>query len=281
MITFKACSEVNDHEVFKVFKGGYSDYFFKFTMTEEVFVSRFLENEADRSLSYLAYDGETPVGLILGNIRMYHDIKTMRCGGFAVLPEYRDKGVGLALFEEHKKLARENGCKQLYLEVLKQNEKAKKFYDRVGYHAVHDYRLYKGKADDLKPSENVADFEVSEVDMEVVKEIRATMPDMHIYWQGEMFTIEHFADLKHFGFYRDGDLCGLISAKPSGMINFMWVKPDLRQQGLGRDMINYVLQQFEVKELVTVSSNNLLYEGFLRRLGFESDVEQYEMMLVL
>jgi len=72
------CQNVKDELIYDVFKRGYSDYFFEFTMTMEVFVSRFLENEADRKLSFIALDGDNAVGLVLGNIKNYHGVRTMR-----------------------------------------------------------------------------------------------------------------------------------------------------------------------------------------------------------
>ena len=43
--------------------------------------------------SFLSLDGDKPVGVILGGIKIYESIKTMRCGTLAIHPKYRGIGV--------------------------------------------------------------------------------------------------------------------------------------------------------------------------------------------
>lgn len=52
---------------------------------------------------------------------------------FAVLPEFRNKGVGRALLEEVETRARLRGCCKLTLEVHDSNDGAKRLYRRFGF----------------------------------------------------------------------------------------------------------------------------------------------------
>ncbi len=276
MISYKLCSEVPDDVVYEVFKQGYSDYFFKFDMDKTTFISRFLEIEASRELSYIAFDFDKPIGLILGVIKLYQGIKTMRCGGFAVIPDYRSKGVGKKLFIRHLSLAREKGCMQLYLEVLKQNHKAIKFYESFGYTSVYDYRFYKLENTVI---DSRLPITVNEVDLQVVKDIRDTMAELHLIWQGEMFTLERLSNIYNYAILEESEIIAVISLKESGLINFLWVRRDKRQKGLAKALMSHGQKELGIKSLSAITSNHFVYEGFLRNLGFSIDLEQFEMML--
>lgn len=273
---YKLATEVSDEIIFDVWRKGYSDYLYKFEMEMPAFVSRFIENESVREYSYIAFDQGVPVGVILGNIKEYQGIRTMRCGGFAVIPTYRSKGIGKVLFEKHKTLAIENNCKQLYLEVLKENGRAIKFYEHAGYAPVYDYRFYEYKDVDLKSDMDVA---VHEIDFDAIKAIRATMPEMHLFWQGEMFTLEHFTNVKNYCIMAQDEIIAALSMKDNGLINFIWVKKEKRLSGLAEKLLSHGLGEIEHNSLYAIASNNFVYEGFIKHLGFVLDMEQFEMML--
>lgn len=275
MLKYYLFNEVSDEVIYKTFLEGYSDYQFKVDMDIQTFVSRFLENESRREYSYIVFDDDVPVGVMLGNIKNYQGIKTMRCGGFAVIPTYRSKGIGKELFKLHLSLARENKCKQLYLEVLKDNVEAVKLYKNIGYNPVYDYRLY--EAEDIKLTSNL-DAKINNVGFVAIKNLRQNMPDFHMFWQGEMFVIEKYDNVKNYTITENGEIIAAISMKDTGLINFIWVTPEKRQMGYAKHLLKHAIDNIESKKLFAIASNNFLYEGFLRRFGYKVVVEQFEMM---
>lgn len=56
------------------------------------------------------------------------------CGGFGIVPAFRGVGASRQLAEEMVRVARDSGLVQLQLEVLSQNTRAIKLYERVGFH---------------------------------------------------------------------------------------------------------------------------------------------------
>jgi ribosomal protein S18 acetylase RimI-like enzyme len=270
-----SCIEVEDQVVYDVFAEGYSDYSINFDMTMEDFVSRFLEIEASKEYSFVAFEDEKPVGMMLGGVQDFNGIKTMRCGGFAVIPNYRGKGIGKVLFNKHVELAKELGCKQLYLEVLKENKNAIRFYEGVGYSPVHDYRLYKNE--EFVFTKDIG-IDVVEVGFETIKDIRNTMPDLYIYWQGELFSLKKYKAIKYYVIYKDDRIIAALCMKDIGGIQFLWVDEAYRNRGYARAIVSHGLENLGLTKVYAVASNNFLYEGFLRKLGFEVEVEQYEMM---
>jgi len=86
-------------------------------------------------VTLLAILGDKPVGLLIAmeGFSTFAARPLMNIHDAAVLPEYRGKGVGKALFEETESVARKRGCCKLTLEILDGNERAKSLYTRLGF----------------------------------------------------------------------------------------------------------------------------------------------------
>lgn len=101
------------------------------------------------AITLLALDGETPVGLLIGmeGFSTFSARPLLNIHDVAVHPDYRNRGVGSALFAEAEKIALKRGCCKLTLEVLSGNERAKRLYERIGF-----------KPYALNPENGVAEF---------------------------------------------------------------------------------------------------------------------------
>ena len=132
-INIVKCSEASDNDIYNAFSEGFSDYIIDMKLSKEEFVARFFGTEGNqRENSHIAYDFERPVGVVLGGVITYDDIKTLRCGMLSVVPAYRRKGVGKMLMEKHEEIARDNNCQMLMLEVVSGNDIAVNFYEELG-----------------------------------------------------------------------------------------------------------------------------------------------------
>ena len=54
-------------------------------------------------------------------------------GNLVVAPEYRGQGVGTEIIKSSFQIAREKKCKRVLLDVIFENYKAKKLYERIGF----------------------------------------------------------------------------------------------------------------------------------------------------
>lgn len=83
----------------------------------------------------LAFDSQEPIGIAL----CFEGFSTFACKpllnihDFAVVPKYRDQGVGTQLLARVKQLARNLGCCKITLEVLDGNAPAKALYVSQGF----------------------------------------------------------------------------------------------------------------------------------------------------
>jgi len=67
-----------------------------------------------------------------------------------ILPEYRGKGCGKALFKEIARLASEEGCGRLEWWCLDWNTPSIDFYNKFGAEAMDDWTVYRLSGDTLK-----------------------------------------------------------------------------------------------------------------------------------
>jgi len=87
--------------------------------------------------SVLAFDGDTPVGLV----NAIEGFSTFACRPLVnvhdvvVVPSHRGRGIAVQMFAEVERTARQRGACKLTLEVLHGNASARSLYQRLGFTA--------------------------------------------------------------------------------------------------------------------------------------------------
>ncbi|EDX67380.1 MULTISPECIES: GNAT family N-acetyltransferase [Bacillus] len=282
MIQYKRCSEVNIDLVYEAFKDGFSDYIIKMEVSKEDFIKRFFGAEGNSlEHSFLSLEGDKPVGVILGGIKVYENIKTMRCGTLAVHPEFRGIGVSQKLFELHKEEALQNECKQLFLEVIVGNDRAIRFYNKLGYEKVYDLSYYNLKDMTKIMLKECKGIEVKQLEFVAFKVEIQKWLHFHINWQNDMNYIEK-TNHTFYGAYIGNDLKGSICINEQGKISFIFIDKEYRNRGIGSKLLQVARDELNLESLLISFPNNSLLEGFVKKTGFEKNsLAQYEMYVFL
>lgn len=283
MIIYKRCSEVIIDDVFEAFSEGFSDYIIKLSIPKEIFVKRFFGVEGNSlENSFIAYDGNKPVGVVLGGIKIYEGVKTIRCGTLAVIPNYRGKGVSHGLMELHKEEALSQECRQMFLEVIVGNDRAISFYSKLKYEKIYD--LYYYTLNDTPRLINTCklNMKIKNIGIEALKVVRDKIMDIHINWQNDMEYIEMSEAQVTLGAFINNNLVGVISANKNTRINFIFVENSLRNKGIGTNLLIKAAEELKLSKITAGIPNNASIHGFLKHLGFEKDkLSQYEMYYIL
>lgn len=283
MFTYKKCSEANEDAIFEAFQLGFSDYIIKLQLPKGGFFKHFFGPEGSNlEYSFIAFDDEQPVGLILGGIKVYEGVKTIRCGGFCIAPDYRGTEISSKLFNLHRNLALDNNCKQMLLEVIVGNDRAINFYKKKGYKKAYDLVYYCHN----KLSEFNGDLPegiiVKRIDIDALQNLRSKIKDIHINWQNDLDYVRKIEGQVHYGVYENTDMIGALSIHSSGRINFLWVDSKLRNKGIGRGLIENAVRELNLKKLNINFPNNYSLEKFVQTLNFTKDaISQYEMYISL
>ena len=274
MITYKCCANVDREIVFKAFCQGFSDYIIKLDTTEKLFFERFFGAEGNSiEYSFIAMEEGKGVGLVLGGIREFDGLRTMRCGTMCVSPLYRKKGIATQLLKLHKNKAIEENCKQLFLEVIVGNNNAINFYMSNGYFKAYDLIYY--SSEKFHWIEDVTTYAIEEISVEELRVFRNTFSGLHINWQNE---IEYIAktQAKIFGFKDNNKVVAAISIN-NGTIQFLGVEKSYRNRGIAKSLIKKCVG-INNSKIRTSFSNNSSLELYFRKINFEKEsIAQYEM----
>lgn len=279
MIDYIKCNEATDEQIYRAFKEGFSDYMIKISIDQEGFFKHFFGPEGNsRDYSWLAVDDDKPVGLVLGGIRIFDGVKTLRCGTMCVIPTYRKMGVATLLMEKHRKTAREEQCGQMFLECIMGNDRAVAFYEKEGYknrYHLHYFVMENPVAVQAAEAstESKGAEAIDEISLDDVRALRKESA-VHINWQNEMEFLE-LNNPEFYGIKSEGKIVAAAAVKDT-RIQFLYVKEPFRNRGYGRAL---VIKAAEGREKLTVSfSDNELLAGFYERIGFSKEpIMQHEM----
>ncbi|MGG4217133.1 GNAT family N-acetyltransferase [Paenibacillus jamilae] len=283
MITYLRCNEVSMEHIFQAFSLGFSDYSIRLTMEQDDFATRFFGPEGNsRNHSFLAMDENQPIGLILGGIRQFDGDKTMRCGTLCIGPAYRGQGISNRLLELHKQTAISENCQQLWLEVITDNDRAVQFYKKHGYEVRYTLKYYNGTVPSISPAPS-SPYMFKKLTFDDIAAFRKILTDCHIHWQSDPPYYANSTQEVFLGIYAVNQTrLGMIAMSAQGKINFLWVDPKHRNQGLGRTLLHQAAETQKVEKVYICLSDNNSLEGFIQKAGFSKDaIEQYEMCMPL
>lgn len=283
MISYKKCSEVKIDLIQDAFQIGFSDYMIKIQMSKELFISRFFNTEGNSlDKSFIAVDENRSIGIVLGGIKTYEGIKTMRCGTLASAPEYRGKGISQRLMELHKEEAIKQQCKQLFLEVIVGNDRAINFYKKLGYKKIFDLTYFSLNELNALDKTNKLRVNIKQTDIDELKLVREKIKDIHINWQSDIEYIEKSKGQITLGAYINEKIAGVISINENTRINFLWVENGLRHNGIGTNLIAKAVKELNLSKVTIGFPNNASIQGFIKHIGFRrDDIAQYEMYYTL
>lgn len=284
IVIFKNCYDVDFELVHQCFNEGFSDYIVKFDLPVEAFKKRFFGPEGnDLKHSFIAIENNRPVGLILGGIKDYQGIKTMRCGAFCIVPDFRGAGIADELFYLHKERAISEGCRQMMLENIIGNDRAFNFYKKHGYEKMYELQYFRLEdVTKLKEIKINSLYEIKPIEFNELEKARNLMGDVYINWQNDIDYIEKSEGQHNYGAYEDDKLIGLLSINEYGRINLIWVDKKYRVQRIGSALLSYAIDMLDLTKLGTSFPNNHTLYGFYKKLGFEKEkIAQYEMYLNL
>ncbi len=283
MITYVNGTNIHVSEIYKAFMIGFSDYVIKVDLAEVSFISRFFGPEGnDVKLCHVALADGEPIGLVMGGIREWDGLKTLRCGALCIAPDFRGTEVAKTLMNLHWQDGADHHCDRVSLEVIKGNDRAIRFYEKNGYFPAYDIKYYKIRTENLEVNSAKGIIGLKEIDFKTLGAHRKKQSEIHIHWQSELEYYKESTTDRHFEIQVSDRFAGCLSMSGSGKINYLWIEPKDRNKGLAKKALQETAKVMNLEAINIAFTNNGSLEGFLRALHFEKDkVEQFEMFNVV
>lgn len=138
-------------------------------------------------------------------------------GGMAVAPKFRGRGQGAVLLDVLTSRAKGLGVKTLQLEVLEENEHARRLYVRHGFEDLRPLAVYTSTLATPMPAPLTEDAVITHADMEELLSHYAATHSAVAPWQREEASLRNMgASLEAYALEVAGRLRAYVLAMPSG-----------------------------------------------------------------
>jgi ribosomal protein S18 acetylase RimI-like enzyme len=275
-------------ELYQTFIEAFSDYAIDMNyMSAESLLNRALKNGIDFELSVGAYDNGQMVGFTMIGVDHRNSVLCAFDISTGIIKPYRGKGMTKEMFSYAVPKLKEKGVKKFVLEVLQENQRAIKAYQKTGFIIVREFDCFELNFDKARFSMN--DVELIEIrpiakeELELCKDFLDWQPS----WETSFASIQRIPDKVFlFGARYKGELVGLLVYYPAlNWIMCIAVKKSYRRKGIAAMLVKHLSDHLRDKvssvKLINVQHSDEGTINFLKKVGFEIYVKQYEMELDL
>lgn len=178
--------------VTEIWNKGFCDYMVPINMNEDALNHRISSLGLSKSYSAIFKKNQQYAGIILIGIQIIKNIKTMWIGGMSVAPEFRRQQIAKELMNYAKKLAKEENCDEIRLEVITTNTKAKKLYESLGFTELNKLAISEIST---IPELTNSDFTFNKIDKNEIIDIENNL----IPWQNRLIFTTNSYYINHNG----------------------------------------------------------------------------------
>lgn len=265
----------------QAFNEGFSDYILPVKNYKVYnFIKTFL-NEEGYSLecSVLALDHNSPVGLLLLAVKEYEGQLKGRIGFICVNPQFRGNKIAPQMIRVMLSKVRDLGVKQILLEVLDNNERARRVYDSLGFFVRGNKMTALGKGENYEIDHLPPAISFRIMSIEEVKELQKNF-NLSYQWKNDIDLLEK-DEHKHLflGAYIDKRCIGLIIVEKEkrSIIKQLWVQPQYRRKKIGTHLLKIAFEKVLPSYFVVTFYKGEALQGFFEYHGYKVLFRQYEM----
>jgi hypothetical protein len=242
---------------------------------------RWRAGRVDYNLSFGAFDKGSLVGFIITGVDNLNDIKTAYNAGTSVIPEYRNQRLVQQLYAVALPEFKAEGIKQTILEVITQNEKAIKAYQKVGFQIVRTLHCIKGdlQVNFNQPADNNIRVScTSKIDFDQLLPLQPYEFSWDNRNEGVTKIIQ---DFKCWLLHQNNNLKGYVLLDPAtGYLAQLGFDPE-NTASFGKTLFQAIKEYTAVVRIINVDSQAKSINELLVSLGLENNLDQYEMLLHL
>jgi ribosomal protein S18 acetylase RimI-like enzyme len=281
VIYYETLNETSPEKLHKAFLEAFFDYQVKSELPFWKFEQMLQRRGYNSEISIGAFENERLVGFVLNGLRSWNGKTTAYDLGTGVIPECRRQGITSDMLEHIKKLFKEKQVEQYLLEVIKSNTSAIQLYKKQGFIIQREFSCFELDKNKFIPLTTCNVEHVERVNLEQLKEFW----DFNPSWQNSIASINALPEAFIYSVVRFNNIIvgyGIIDKK-TGDIPQIAVNKNYRGNGIARSIIIDLLKSTESHKIcvLNVETQFKSIEKFLKKMGFEYRVGQYEMLLKL
>ncbi len=276
-MTIRLLREEDFENLYETFNSAFASNAVRFQLSKEDFDYRIHKKLLiNREISAASFDGDGMLGFIMHSSNLYEGIPTAYNGGTGVLPGFRNQSTAEGIYGYLIPKIQSMFLARIVLEVVETNEKAIALYEKLGFNLRRKFRCYKQeKTLDLETDLHVYEGEVEDVDF--------TYNDFHASFIDSEEHLKRGYETTLLAKDQQGNLLGYLIMQPHlGRISQLAVNRIYRHQKIGEGLIRSA-QKYTTRPLfiMNIPEDELGFDSFLKTCGFENQVNQYEMELII
>ncbi|GJM34513.1 MAG: hypothetical protein DHS20C18_35140 [Saprospiraceae bacterium] len=279
MIEIRTLEGVSPEQLADTFNRAFTGYFVPIQMTEALVRDKMLSEQTRLAYSAGAFYGSQLVGMLLQGKGHYDGADCAYNGGTGVFPEFRGQNLTARMYEFLLPRLQESGVQKCLLEVITENAQAIHVYQKIGFKINRQFDCFRGLVNAPKQAISSAYYvrvNPHELPWHIFSNFGNALPS----WP---YTLEAAQRILHLlssvTIYQENECIafGLIN-KSTGRIFQFGVHPDHRRKGIGYHLFHQ-LSQLTTRGLsiLNIDSTDQATILFLRHIGFEKYIGQYEM----
>lgn len=210
-MTIKNLADTDITEIVECMTKSFENYFVKLPSEVDFWAKRYEVARVDYGLSYGVFDNEKLVAFIIHGIDFHNGKKTAFNTGTGVLEEYRGKKLVDHIYDFSIPKLKANGITKCLLEVIDENHRAIRVYERIGFQKGRFLRCFKGHL-----TANTNDVSIREMKIE---DLKASIEKYQQYYSWDNMLTTVLSAKKSFKSYivldRTGSESGYFIINPS------------------------------------------------------------------
>jgi len=272
-------------QVHSTFQEAFADYMIDMSsLTEERLEIRCAKNNVDWQASVGAFDGDRMVGFTLIGIDSWQGGVGAFDAATGIVADFRGRGLARAMFDHALPQLEKRGVGTFVLEVIADNEPAIRAYKKAGFEVSRTLGCFKLELASLSgAASHATPFPIRSVDRQVVRTL-AGDTDWTPSWENSFGAIDRIPDdLISVGAFDKETCIGAAVYSPAmNWIMTLVVKSSHRRQGVGSALIGgltkAIPESVPFVKLLNLDASDAGMKIFLKRLGFDHLIDQYEMV---
>ncbi|SNY94781.1 GNAT family N-acetyltransferase [Flagellimonas pacifica] len=256
------------------FLKAFENYFVKMPTDHEYYKDRWRMANVRFDLSYGMFDGDKLVGFIINAIDERAENLIAFNTGTGVLPEYRGQRIVNSICQYAFPELQKNGITTCRLEVIKDNVRAIKAYNSIGFKITKSYKCFSG---DIEFNDEASDFELKKVDEAYFD---WSSLHQHIYsWDNHINTIKR-GSYSYYAILVEGKLDSYFVMQPDNdyVAQLDVIDSTIHSWNRLFTAMKSILKTIKINNVDERLNQKI---DFLKKVGLKNTVDQYEMELNL
>jgi ribosomal protein S18 acetylase RimI-like enzyme len=280
MQTIQTLEGISTNELLEAFNLSFSDYIIPVTLSKEQLEEKIRIESVQLDLSVGAFRNERLIALILHGLDVIDGERVAYNSGTGVIPDERGNHLTEKLYSYVLPKLRSRDISKVQLEVIVENERAVRAYEKIGFQRKRELVCLKGMLN-VTDTSDVSDVRIIE---ENDREKFRSFWDFVPAWQNSITAAEKSENqCVTYGIYSEDDLQAYVICNPNAKrILQIAVNKEHRRRGLGRRLFSFFSSEHSNKvSMINIDNSSNETMKFLSAMGLKEFIKQYEMELMI